>query len=139
MTRTQVISLLVVALAAVVAWRLGGVLGTGIIGGALLGTAVALLGHALLAHGVQSDLEAAFKAMLIAFAAKLFFLVASWVVLTQLPAAAQVADVQGFIAAYAFAAVTVLTIGSFDHLRAIQQASLDPAPSASSPSGDPLS
>lgn len=132
MSRTQAVSLAVVATAAVVAWRLGGpvasTVGSGVLGGALLGTAVALLGHLLLKHQLHGNLEGVFRAMLIAFGAKLAFLLLGWATLSFVPSAARLADANAFALAFATAALAVLASGSLEHLRALHRAPAVRAP-----------
>lgn len=121
MSRIQLTCLAAVAIAAAVGVAVGGRTGVGIAGGALLGGAVGLTAHGLLARSLQREFEESLKALLGAFALKLAILCGAWAALVFVPGLGAAASAPALILAFAATAVVLLGVGSFDHLRALQE------------------
>lgn len=95
----------------------------GVMGGVFLGCCVGLLSHGLVGLALRQDTEAAFKALVIGFAAKFAGAVLPWAVLTFLEPAHRLADGTAYLIAFAASVMLVLAGGIFDHLRLAAQIS----------------
>ena len=114
MTRLTLACTVGAVAAAVVAWRLGGTLGTGVLAGYLLGAGVSGLGVLYQRHTLMVRPERMMQAVVVGFLAKLVFLFGATLVFRFVDAAAARADWRSFLAAFGVAVAIVLPLGSLD-------------------------
>lgn len=109
------------ALAAGIAWRLGGTLGTGVLGGYLLGASLSGLGVALQHHLLRTRPERVFPATVGVFALKLAVLLAAALTFRYVEPAARHVDWRAFLIAFAGGVIVVIGVGSLDTLRLLKR------------------
>jgi uncharacterized membrane protein len=123
MIRLTLASLTVFAVAAILAWRLGGALGGGVLAGYLLGAGFSGLGVLYQRHTLLTRPEATFQAFTVAFLAKLVVLVLGALTFRFVEVAAARADWRSFLIAFAVAVAVIVPLGSFDLLQALRRRS----------------
>lgn len=121
MTRLSIACLAALAVAAVVAWRLGGTLGTGVLAGFALGAGFSGLGMLYQKHVLATRPERALVAFSISFLAKLFVLLVGALAFRYVEAAAVRVDWRSFLVAFAAAVAVVLPLGSLDLLSGLRR------------------
>ena len=117
MTRTSVASLLAIAVAGIVAQKLGGRVGTGVLLGALAGTGMCGLGLLHQRHVLRHRPQQSMQAMMVSFLAKLVVLTLGALAFRFLEPVSVRADWQGFLVAYAGVIALVLPVGTIDLAR----------------------
>jgi hypothetical protein len=121
MTRLTLVSIAALALAAVVAWRLGGTAGGGVLAGALLGVSFTGLGALHLRHTIRTRPERGLAAFGLSFLFKLAIVVAGALAFRYVDAAALRADWRTFLIAFAACAALLVPLGALDALRGAQE------------------
>jgi peptidoglycan/LPS O-acetylase OafA/YrhL len=114
MSRTNLLMLLGLIGAALLAWQLGGSMGVGVFGGYLLGASLFGLGHGWQRSVVRKRPEQSMNTLVILLMAKLLVLLVSWVTLRFVEGAAEHVDPKGFLLAYVTAVLLVSLSGSYD-------------------------
>ncbi len=117
MTRTTVLTLLLLAAASLVAWQLGGALGAGVLAGFLVGASFTGLLLAWTRHHLVHRPQRALQSMVEGFLFKLFVLLIAAFALRYVPAVARWFDWRSFLVAFAATAFALLAIGTADNLR----------------------
>ena len=117
MIRTTITTVLVLGLAALLAWRLGGIVGAGVLVGALGGTTIASVGASLQLKIAKTAPKRLFSAFTVGFLLKMFAALAGALALRYLPEAAALCDWQSFLLAFAVGAVCVMMAGISDLVR----------------------
>jgi hypothetical protein len=120
-TRLTLGTLAGLGLAAVVAWRLGGALGTGVLGGYLLGASLSGFGVAWQNHLLRTQPKRVLTATVTVYLVKLACLLAAALVFRYVEPAARQVDWRAFLIAFATSVVLVNSIGSLDTLRILKQ------------------
>ena len=121
MSRLTLGTLLGMAGATLVAWQLGGALGTGVMAGALTGGALAGLGVAWQLHVLRTCPDKVFAATVSAFLAKIAVVLMGALLLRFFEPAARQADWRAFLIAFAVAVLFVGSLGSLDALRFLRE------------------
>ena len=121
MIRLSIASLAALAVAAVVAWRLGGTLGSGVLAGFLLGAGFSGLGMLYQRHVLLTRPERAFIALGISFLAKLLVLLIGGLAFRYVEAAAARADWRSFLVSFVTAVAILLPLGSLDLLASLRR------------------
>ena len=121
MKRLTLVSILALALAAGVAWRLGGTAGGGVLAGALLGVGFTGLGAMYQLHTLRTRPQRSLAAFTVSFLFKLAIVLAGGLAFRYIDAAALRADWQTFLIAFAACAVVLLPLGMLDALHAVQK------------------
>ena len=103
-----------------VAWRLGGVEGTGVVLGYLLGATLVAFGTLWQAHWLRVCAGRAFQAQLEGFLVKLGVLLVSALLFRHLSVLAEVADWQSFVIAYAGAVAVGLPLCAWESARSLR-------------------
>lgn len=119
MSRLTAASLVGLAVAGFVAWRLGGALGGGVLAGFLLGASLSGLGCLHQRHVLRTRPEHVMQAVAATFALKLVVLVLGGLAFRYLEPAAARVDWRGFLVAYAAAVALVLPFGALDVARSL--------------------
>ncbi len=119
--RAQVGTLAAVAVAACIAWAVGGPVGVGVLGGALLGCAVAGLCVAMQMKMAREAPNRVMQAMGVAFLVKFLAMIAVGVALHLLDPSAASADWRAALIAFPAAALTVSLLGSLDVARTLKE------------------
>jgi hypothetical protein len=122
MTRLILASLAALALAALVAVRLGGALGAGVVAGAALGTGLTGLSVLYQRHVLQFRPERALSAAVVTFGVKLLALLLGALAFRFVDAAAERADWRAFLVAFAAAVAIVLPLGVSEAVGAVRAA-----------------
>jgi hypothetical protein len=117
MTRTLLATSLCIAVGALLAWRIGGVVGRGVLIGAVTGGLVASVGVALQLKIARTAPKRLMGAMAVAFCMKLLAALLGAVTLRFVPFAASRGDWESFLLSFAACAVIVMLIGLRDLLR----------------------
>jgi hypothetical protein len=117
MIRTTITTVLVLGLAALLAWRLGGVVGAGVLAGTLGGATVASIGASLQHKIAKTAPKRLFSAITVGFLLKMFAALAGALAFRYVPEAAAVCDWQSFLLAFAVGAVCVMMAGISDLVR----------------------
>lgn len=117
MTRTTLITLLLLAAAGITAWQLGGALGAGVLAGALTGALFTGLSLLWQRHQLVHRPDRVLHAMVVGFLAKLVVILMAAFALRFLPALGALLDWRSFLVAFAAAAFALLAIGTADNLR----------------------
>ncbi len=117
MIRTTITTVFVLGLAALIAWRLGGVVGTGVLVGALGGATVASVGASLQHKIAKTAPKRLFSAFTVGFLLKMLAAFAGALALRYLPEAAARCDWQSFLLAFAVCAVCVMIAGMSDLMK----------------------
>lgn len=120
MTLTNLCLLLLTAIAGVVAWVLGGPTGTGVMLGALLAAGLTGLGLAYQRQTLARRPNLAVGVLGIFMVIKIFALFAGAATLRYVPFAAERADWQAFVLAFAPVAVIALILGAADTMRRLK-------------------
>ena len=123
MIRLTLASILALAVAAVVAARLGGTAGSGVVAGASLGVAFTGLGALYQRHTWRTRPKHSLAAFGISFLSKLAVVVAGGLVFRHVEAAALRADWQTFLLAFTGCAVLLLPLGALDAQRPVHEQS----------------
>lgn len=121
MMRLCLASFLGLAVAAAVAWQLGGRLGAGALGGYLLGAGMSGLGVLYQRHTLLTRPERSFSAFLVSFLAKLAALLLGGLAFRFLQPVAEVADWRSFLIAFAAAVALVLPVGTWEAASALRR------------------
>jgi len=121
MMRLSLSSFVGLAVAAAVAWQLGGRLGAGVLGGYLLGAGMSGLGVLYQRHMLLTRPERVFSALVVSFLAKLVALLLGGLAFRFLAPVAEVADWRSFLIAFAGAVALVLPLGTWDAARVLKQ------------------
>ena len=116
-TRTTVLTLLLLAAADLVAWQLGGSVGAGVLAGFLVGASFTGLALAWQRHHLVHRPQRALQSVVEGFLFKLLVLLMAAFALRYIPAAAAIFDWRSFLVAFAAAAFALLAIGTADNLR----------------------
>lgn len=119
MNLTNLFTILGCVAAGVVAWSVGGALGTGVIVGALLGMCVSALCVARLRLAARKDPRAILRVALEGFLIKLGFLLIGGLSFGLLQPLRERVDVRGFLVAFAVGAVLVLVPGTLETVRGL--------------------
>jgi len=120
MLRLSLATLLGLAAAALVAWRLGGTAGTGVLAGFTLGAGMSGLGALYQRHQLRVRPDRVLAATAVSFLAKLVALLVGALAFRYVDAAAARADWRAFLVAFAAAVVVVLPLGVLDAVRGSQ-------------------
>lgn len=120
-TRLTLGTLAGLALAAGVAWRLGGALGTGVLGGYLLGASLSACGIALQNHYLRTRPERVMAATTGVFLLKLAMLLLSALVFRYVEPAARQVDWRAFLVAFVAGVVLLIAVGSLDTMRILKE------------------
>ncbi|MCZ6597095.1 MAG: hypothetical protein O7B99_05615 [Planctomycetota bacterium] len=121
MTRLTIGTLLSVALAALLAWRVGGDVGVGILGGFLLGASLSGFGIAWQLRLLRTSPRHVFRATVVTFLLKLGFLMGAALVLRFFEPLARHADWRAFLVAFAAGVLIVMPLGSLEALRLLKE------------------
>jgi|SoiMethySBSTD1v2_1073268.scaffolds.fasta_scaffold1087689_2 hypothetical protein len=109
------------AVAAGIAWRLGGAVGTGVLGGYLMGASLSALGVAWQHHLLRTRPERVFSATVGVFVLKLAVLLCAALAFRYVEPAARQVDWRSFLVAFAAGVLLVIALGSMDTLRILKQ------------------
>ncbi|MAE28479.1 MAG: hypothetical protein QF724_09640 [Planctomycetota bacterium] len=123
MSRTVPALFAALPVAALVAWRLGGALGTGVLAGFLLGCAVGGLAHAWQVHTMRHNPENAFGAFGLGFLAKVLGLGLGAAAFNAIEPLALRVDWRTYLLAFIGAVLVLMVAGTFDHLRFLKECS----------------
>lgn len=121
MTRTTLLTLLLLAAAGFVAWQLGGSMGAGVLAGFLVGATFTGLALAWQRHNLVHRPQRALAAMVEGFLVKLAVLLMAAFALRFLPALGALFDWRSFLVAFAAAACALLAMGTADNLRHVKE------------------
>ena len=121
MIRLSLVTLAGLGVTCVVAWRLGGTVGTGCLLGFLLGAGMCGLGVLHQRHVLLTQPSKSMQALAVSFLAKLIVLVSGALVFRFVEAAAARADWRSFLITFAAAVAIVLPLGTFDAARAFEK------------------
>jgi hypothetical protein len=121
MTRTALVTLAALAVAGLVAWRLGGTVGAGVIAGFLCGAWIAVSGAAWQMHVARTRPERVMQASGLTFLFKLLALVGFGFVFRFIDAAGERVDWRSFLVTYTAAVLVVMIPGAFDSARALKE------------------
>ena len=121
MMRLSLASFLGFALAAFVAWQLGGRVGTGVLGGYLLGAGMSGLGVLYQRHMLITRPKQVLTALVVSFLAKLVALLLGALAFRFIPQLAEVADWRSFLVAFAAAVALVLPVGTWEAARVLKR------------------
>jgi hypothetical protein len=124
MIRLCIATTLGAAVAAVVAWQLGGTLGSGVLAGYLLGAGLSGLGSLYQRQVLLVRPADSLRAFALAFGAKLVAVLLGSLAFRFVEPCARRADWRSFLVAFAFAVVVVLPFGTLDATRALRKKSL---------------
>ncbi|MCA8979483.1 MAG: hypothetical protein H6831_07355 [Planctomycetes bacterium] len=102
------------ALAAFVAWRIGGTEGVGVAVGATMGAGISLLGHQWQQHALRTRPERAMQAMMVGFLFKLAIVTLGALAFRFLEPAAAVCDWRSFLLSFAAGVLVVMVLGTLD-------------------------
>ena len=114
-------TLCAVAVAAVVAWRLGGAEGVGVGVGVAMGAGISMLGHEWQQHALRTRPEAAMRAMLVGFLFKLAVVLSGALAFRYLEPVAARVDWRAFVLAFAAGVLAVMVLGTLDSARALRR------------------
>ena len=117
MTYTTTGTLIGLALAAGLAWFIGGSLGRGVMAGAVCGAAVTSVCLAWQRHVIAFDAPRLVQTAVAGFGVKLVAMLAGALALRFIDSRAEIADWRGFLVAFAVSAVLVLIPGTFENMR----------------------
>ena len=117
MTRSTIGTIVVLLVAAVVAFRLGGTVGVGVIAGVLCGCSVSALGGAWQRHVFRTRPKKAFNAVLETFLFKLAFVIIGAISFRYIDAAAARVNWKSFLVSFVFAVLVVHTLTVLDNVR----------------------
>ena len=120
MQRITIAVLVGLPIALVIAWRLGGSLGTGVLLGFTLGAAMGGFGLAWQTHVLRTKPEAALSASMLSFLFKLAVVLMGGLVFKFVEPAAARVDYRSFLVAFAASAVLLLLAGIPDAARALK-------------------
>jgi hypothetical protein len=120
-TRLSLATLAGLALAAGIAWRIGGALGTGVLGGYLVGAFLSAFGVAWQNHLLRTNPAKVFTATVSVFLLKLAVLLGAALAFRYVEAASAQVEWRAFLVAFAAGVVLVLAIGSLDTLRILKE------------------
>ena len=126
MSLTTTTTLTLLALAAGVAWYLGGREGTGVLAGFLAGAAVAGVSLGLTRKIARERPRFLIHAVFAGFLLKAFALLVSVLVVAYVPAISRVCDPVMFLIAFAGAALLILMPATLDTLRIVTTKRMDP-------------
>lgn len=121
MMRLSLTSLLALAVAAVVAWRLGGRLGAGVMAGFLLGAGMSGLGVLYQRHVLLTRPDRTLMALAVSFLAKLVVVLLGALAFRYVEPVARTADWQSFLVAFAAAVGVILPIGAIEAARVLKR------------------
>lgn len=127
MTRTTLVTLAVILIAAALAFQLEGRLGMGVVAGTLCGTSVSMLGAAWQRHSFRHRQKQAFQSVVETFLFKLAFVLIGALSFRYVDAAAARVDWKAFLLTFVAVAVVVQTVAVFESVRLLSP----------SPEGDP--
>lgn len=114
MTRTVIASLLGASVAALIAWKLGGVVGAGVMAGFLLGVGIAGLGLLYQRHALLYRPNQAMQALGVSMLAKFVTLLVGALAFRFVEAAAARADWKAFLLAYGVGVCFLMPFGARD-------------------------
>ncbi len=120
MTLTATASLVGLAVAALVAWRLGGPAGTGVLAGFLGASAITGWGILRQRRVLSSAPERALRVMVESFLVKLALVLVATLALLFIPSVRAVLDAAGFLLAFAGGALVILVAGTIDNARILK-------------------
>ena len=124
MTRSTLLTLLLLLAAAVFAARVGGREGLGVVAGVLCGAGVSLLGGAWMRHVFRTRPGRAMQAFLETFLFKLAFVALGAASFRFVPAAAERVDWRSFLISFAVSVLFVHTLSVSENVKLLQR----PAP-----------
>jgi hypothetical protein len=117
MIRTTITTVFALGLAALLAWRLGGVVGTGVLVGAMGGATVASVGASLQLKIAKTAPKRLFPAFTVGFLLKMFAALAGALAFRYVPEAAALCDWRSFLLAFAVCAIFVMMAGMADLMK----------------------
>ena len=114
-------TLCAMAIAAVVAWRLGGPEGVGVGVGATMGAGISLLGHEWQRHALRTRPEKAMQAMVVGFLFKLAVVLMGALAFRFIEPVGAACDWRTFLLAFAAGVLAVMVLGTLDSARSLQR------------------
>ena len=111
------------AIAAAVAWRLGGPEGVGVAVGATAGAGISLIGHQWQQHALRTRPEKAMGAMVLGFLVKLAVVLLGALAFRFVEPAAATCDWRAFVLAFAAGVLAVMVLGTLDSARGMRNRS----------------
>ena len=107
-------TLCTMALAAVVAWRVGGTEGVGVAVGASMGAGISMLGHQWQQHALRTRPARAMNAMMVGFLFKLAVVTLGALAFRFIEPAAAVCDWRSFLLSFAAGVLAVMVLGTLE-------------------------
>jgi hypothetical protein len=135
MNLTTATTLVLLALAAGLAWYLGGREGTGVISGFLAGAAISGLSLELQRRVARERPQFLVHAVFAGFLLKACAVLGLTLTVALVPPLAAICDPVAFLVAFAAAALAILTPATLDTLRLVTPARAPAAPAATNPIG----
>ena len=117
MFRTTITTVIILAGAALIAWNLGGVVGSGVIVGAVCGAMVASAGAGMQHKVIRTAPSRAFSAFTVGFFLKLLAALTGALAFRYVPTAAALCDWKSFLLAFGVSAFSVMMAGVMDLMK----------------------